>query len=232
MLTDALTYLKHSTDAWKTTLIGGLFVLLSVFIVPMFFVWGYVVRVLERTARGNDEAPTFDDWRELTVDGAKAVAILAAYALVPIVVGGLLFGGLWFAVGTDPGTLGSAAIAVASLLMLALTITVAYVVPAALARFATEGRLRAGFEFDALRPSLATSTYAVGWLLALGIVFAGSLLAGLLGEVPVVGALLGAIVSFYALVAAYYVVGQTWADLHPVSLEEGREEPSSERPAV
>lgn len=232
MLTDALTYLKRSDDVWKTTIIGGLFVLLGVLVLPMFFVWGYVVRVLERTSRGNDEVPTFGDWRALTIDGAKAFAIVAAYALVPLAVGGVLFGSLWFTVGTDPGTLGSVAIALGSLLTFAIMVAVAYTIPAALAHFAVEGRLRAGFEFSALRSSIATSTYAVGWLLALAIVFGGAVLTGLLNEIPVLGALMGAIASFYALVAAYYVIGQTWENLHPVSLEEGREGPSSERPAI
>ncbi|WP_339102642.1 DUF4013 domain-containing protein [Haloterrigena salinisoli] len=232
MLTTAVTYLKNSDDAWKITIIGGLLVLASVLVLPAVLVWGYVVRVLERTSRGEDEAPEFDDWGALTVDGVKAIAILLAYGLLPFVVGGLLFGGVWLAVGSDPGTLGAVALGISSLVTLAAMAAVAYTVPAALARFATEGRLGAGFEFDALRPSLATGTYAVGWLQAVGIVFAGALLSGILAEIAILGAILGAIVSFYALVSAYYVIGQTWERLHPVSLEETRERPSAERPAV
>ncbi|ELZ19177.1 hypothetical protein C477_09264 [Haloterrigena salina JCM 13891] len=232
MITTAVTYLKNSDDVWKTAIIGGLLVLASVLVLPAVLVWGYVVRVLERTSRGDDEAPRFDDWRALTVDGAKAVAILLAYGLLPFVVGALLLGGVWLAVGGDPGTIGTMAFGIASLLTLAAMLAVAYTVPAALARFATEGRLGAGFEFGTLRPSLATGTYAVGWLQAVGIVFAGALLSGLLTEIPILGAVLGAVVSFYALVSAYYVIGRTWERLHSVSLEETREQPSAERPAI
>ncbi|MDQ2049495.1 DUF4013 domain-containing protein [Natronolimnohabitans sp. A-GB9] len=232
MLSDALTYLKDSDDVWTTTIIGGLFVLTSFLVLPLFFVWGYVVRVLERTSQGSVDPPTFGDWRVLTIDGVKTVAILLAYALIPAVVGAFLSGGVLLATGGEPGAVGAAALVASGLLVVALALAVAYTVPGALARFATERRLGAAFEVDALRPSLTTSTYAVGWLQALGIVLVGSIVAGLLGEVPVVGAGLGAIVTFYALVSAYYVIGRTWADLHPVSLEEASDESSTERPVV
>ena len=232
MLTDALTYLKDSDDVLKTTILGGVFVLLSVLIIPVFFVWGYVVRVLERTGSGDDDAPTFDDWGALTVDGAKAALIALAYSLVPLAVGGVLFGSLLVATGGEPGPIGTVAIGLIGLLTVALALAVAYVVPAALANFATEGRLGAAFAFGALRPGLTTGTYAVGWLQAAAIVLVGSLLSGVLTDIAVLGALLGAIVSFYALVSAYSVIGRTWERLHPVSLEERPETPSADRPAI
>ena len=106
MLTNVVTYLKNSDDVWKTTIIGGLLVLASVLVLPAVLVWGYVVRVLERTSRGDDEVPRFNDWGALTADGAKAVAILLADGLIPFVVGGLLFGSVWLAVvGRTPGDL-------------------------------------------------------------------------------------------------------------------------------
>lgn len=232
MLSESLTYLKDSDDALKTSIIGGLCLLFGFLLLPLFLVWGYVVRVLDRTSRGDDEAPGFEDWGDLTVDGAKAVAILLAYSLVPAFLGGVLFGGVWLATGGTPGSIGAIGFVLAGALTLAAFVAAAYVSPAAIANFASDRRLGAGFDVDDLRPVLATGTYATGWLLAFGIVVVGSFVSGILNAVPFVGTVLGAIVAFYALVAAYSVIGHTWGDLHPVSLEGADDEPSSERPAV
>ncbi len=232
MLSESLTYLKDSDDALKTSIIGGLCLLFGFLLIPLFLVWGYVVRVLDRTSHDDDEAPGFEDWGDLTIDGAKAFAILLAYSLVPAVVGAVLFWGVWLATGGAPGTIGAIGFLLAGALTLTAFVAAAYVSPAAIANFATERHLGAGFDVDELRSVLATGTYATGWLLAFGIVVVGSFVSGILNAVPLIGTVLGAIVAFYALVAAYYVIGHTWGDLHPVSLEEGDDGSSSERPAV
>ncbi|THE65160.1 DUF4013 domain-containing protein [Salinadaptatus halalkaliphilus] len=232
MLSDAITYLKHSDDVWKTSILGGLFLLFSFLLIPLFLVWGYVVRVLDRTAHGDEDAPAFDDWGTLAIDGAKASVILFAYSLVVLVVGTVLVGGVLLATGGSPGSVGAAMLVLAGLLTVLAGLVALYAVPAALANFAGERRLSDGVDFEAIRPVLGTGTYAAGWLLALGILFVGSFVAGILAAIPFVGAVLGAILSFYALVSAYYVIGRTWADLHPVSIEDVPDDAVDERPAV
>ncbi|MFC4438787.1 MULTISPECIES: DUF4013 domain-containing protein [Natrialbaceae] len=232
MLTESIEYLKNSDEAWKTSIIGGVLLLFSFLLIPLFLVWGYVVRVLDRTARGDDEAPVFEEWGELTIEGAKAFVILLAYSLVPVVVGGILFGGMWLATGGTPGSIGAAGFVLAGLITLALFVAAAYVSPAALANFAENRRIGAGFDIETLRPVLSTGTYAARWLLAVGIVVVGSFVSGILNAIPFIGTVLGAIVAFYALVAAYYVIGHTWQDLHPVSVDETGGEPSPERSAI
>jgi hypothetical protein len=232
MLSKSLNYLKESDDVWRTSIIGGVLLLFGFLLIPLFLVWGYVVRVLDRTAQGNHEPPVFEEWSELTIDGAKAFAILLAYSLVPVVVGTALVSVIMFATGGSPGSIGAAGLIVAGLLTLALLAASAYVSPAALANFAAERRLRAGFDVDELRPVLSTGTYATRWLLALGIIVAGGIVSGALNAVPLLGTALGAVVAFYALVSAYYVIGHTWADLHPIPIDETDGESSSERPAI
>ncbi|MEY7852015.1 DUF4013 domain-containing protein [Natrarchaeobius sp. A-rgal3] len=232
MLTESITYLRDSDDAWKTAIIGGVFLLFGFLLIPLFLVWGYVVRVLDRTARGDDEAPVFDEWGEMTIEGAKAFVILLAYSLVPIVFGAITVGGGILAVGGDPGALGAAVIAALGLLTFVVAVGAAYVAPAALAQFAAERRIRAGFDLEELRPVLRSGTYATNWLVALGIVIVGSFVSGILGSIPFVGAILGAIVAFYALVAAYYVIGHAWLDLHPISVDGANGESTGDRPAV
>ena len=232
MLSESLTYLKNSDDVWKTIILGGVLLLFGFLLIPLFVVWGYVVQVLRRTARGDDEAPVFENWGELTLDGAKVFVILLAYSLVPAVVGATIVGGVLIASGGDPGSSAAAVAALGGVLTLVLLVAVAYVTPAALANFAEKRRIGAGFAFETLRPVLASGMYAARWLLALGIVLVGSFVGGLFNAVPFIGTVLGAIVAFYALVAAYYVIGHTWAEVHDVAVDERDEELSSERPAV
>ena len=88
--------------------------------------------------------------------------------------------------------------------------------------------MSAGFDFGALRPVLLSGTYATGWLMALGIIVLGGIVASVLGIIPVIGALAGVFVGFYAMVAAYYIIGYTWANLRPV--EAHSERTVNERP--
>lgn len=232
MIQEALGYLRESDDVWKTSIIGGVLLLFGFLLIPLFVAWGYVVEVVDRTARGDDEAPVFEDWGQLTIDGAKAIAIGLVYSFVPIVVGTVLFGGILLGSGETIGSAGGAGLVFSGLLTLGLLLAAAYAFPAALAHFAEKRRLGAGFDLETIRPVLWNRTYATRWLLSAGIILAGSIVTAALNELPMIGLLLGAIVAFYALVAAYYVVGQTWEELHPLPTTERGGELSSDRPAV
>lgn len=232
LVIESIAYLKTSDDAWKTGITGGVLLLFGFPLIPPFLVRGYVVRVLDRTARGDDEPPVFEDWGELTIDGAKAFVILLAYSLVALSIGGVLFSGVSLAAGGTPESIGTTGTVLSGLVAAALLVAAAYGIPAALANFAAEQRLGAGFDLGALRPVLSSGTYATGWLIALGIVVVGSFVSGALDAVPFLGTALGAIVAFYALVAAYHVIGCAWRDLHPLPVDETNGEPSAERPVV
>ncbi|HET7323864.1 MAG TPA: DUF4013 domain-containing protein [Halococcus sp.] len=218
MISESISYLRNSDEVVKTVLIGGLLSILSFLLIPAFIVSGYLVRVLQRTMNENDEAPVFEDWESLLVDGLKAFAITLVYGLVPTIVGFVLVGGgIMAAFSGDAGALiGGVSILFGVLLSLLLGLAAWYVIPAATANFAETGRLGAGFDFDALRPVLLSRTYATGWLMALGVIVLGGIVVSLLNVVPVIGALAGVFVGFYAAVAAYYIIGHTWADLRPV----------------
>ncbi|WP_029601936.1 DUF4013 domain-containing protein [Halococcus hamelinensis] len=232
MISESITYLQNSDEVVKTVLIGGLLSISSVLLVPAFVVSGYLVRVLQRTMNGNDEAPVFEDWERLLVDGLKAFAIAAVYGLVPAIVGFVLVGGgIMAAFSGDAGSLiGGTSIFVGLLLSMVLGLAAWYVIPAATANFAETGRLSDGFDIGTLRPVLLSRTYATGWLLALGVIVLGGLVAGVLNVVPLLGTIVGVFVSFYAAVAAYYIIGHTWADLRTV--ETHHEGTVDERPAA
>lgn len=240
MLQDALEYPRTGDDWTKTVLIGGILSLLGALVVPAILVLGYLVRVLDRTMHGDDQPPEFDDWGELFVDGVKAFAITFAYGLIPAVVAAAVVAGgvLSFSIvggsgagNTAAGGAGVAVVVVGSLLALVLGLLAAYVVPAAVAAFAETDRIEAAFSISDLRPVLTSGTYATAWVLGFAIVLGAGLLAGALNAIPVIGFVIGGFIGFYAVVAAYYIVGHAWGEHRELGSAEVGETPA-EGPAV
>jgi hypothetical protein len=234
MITESIHYLRESDDALRTVVIGGLLVAFSWLLIPLFPVLGYVVRVLRRTSTGDDRPPAFDDWEDLTVTGAKAFVVQLGYGIVPAVLAAVFVGAA--VLGAVSGSEGAAAVggvvaAVGILLAVVLGLVAMYLTPAAIANFAEKGTVRAGFAFGDLRPVWTSSTYAKAWLLGFVVVVAAGVVGGIVGVVPVLGQILTAFVTFYALVAATYIVGHAWGDLRGLDLGDG-DEPPEERPAV
>lgn len=215
MITDALRYPRTSDDWVKTVLIGGLLALLGVLVVPTILVAGYVVRVLRDTMHGDETPPRFDEWGLLARDGLPAAVIALVYGIVPgiTVAATAALAALIAGPGPRSGLLVGGVTFVGGLVALAATLLAAYVVPAALANYAERGSLRHGFAVDDLRPVLTSGTYATAWLAGVAVVVVGGIVGGLLNVVPVLGTIVGAVVSFYALTAAYYIVGNAWGDV-------------------
>jgi hypothetical protein len=239
MIEASLNYLRESDDAVVTLLIGGVLLLASPLLIPAFAVLGYVVRVLRRTADGDDEPPVFDAWGELLVDGLKAFVVAFVYSLLPLgvvaVAAGLSIGTLAVVPGGETAGVGTVVVGlivlVAGLVSLLLSLVGLYVTPAALAAVADSGRVGDGFALGTLWGVISKRAYATGWLTAAVVVLAGSLAVGVLSVVPILGTIAGLFVQFYALVAAAAIVGWTWADVRPVATDSTEPEPA-ERPAV
>lgn len=224
MIREAFEYPRESDDVVRTVLIGGICVLFSVLVIPAMVVIGYILRVVEQTASGDDDPPAFDDWEELLVEGAKGFLITLAYGIVPVVVivATVALAALGGFGGETTAALGGAIFVFGMLVAFVLNIAVAYVIPAALANYAESRTLESGFDFDTLRDVLFEREYAVGWLSALVLVLAGAVISGLLSAIPVIGTVIGAFITFYFVVAAYYVIGQTWEAVRGPERPEGR----------
>lgn len=97
----ALRFFFEDPDWVKKGLIGGLFCLLGLVFVGSFFVAGYLLRLIQRAARGDERPlPEWDDLGGLFGEGARAVGVYLIYMLplmlVPLFVigaGALVFGG-------------------------------------------------------------------------------------------------------------------------------------------
>jgi len=131
----------------------------------VFILAGYFIRVLNRTAGGDEVPPVFDEWGELAVTGLQAVLIGVAYALVPTILGGGVVAiGIGLSGDGSLDGLGVAAVLVGGLLWTLLSFVVAYLLPAAaLVNFARTRSLGAGFAFGTLKPIWLSRSYAVAW---------------------------------------------------------------------
>ncbi|AKU08855.1 DUF4013 domain-containing protein [Haloferax gibbonsii] len=235
MLSESLNYLRNGEDWVKTVLIGGVLGLLSFLIVPTFLVIGYLLRVVRATMKGDEVPPVFDDWGDMAIDGVKGFAIAFVYALVPAIIAGVFgFAGIVGAAagGSDAaGALGGIVALVGLLLAFVLGLLAAYLIPAALSNYAETDRMGAAFDFGTLRPILTSGKYATAWLTAFAVLFASSIVVGVLNVIPLLGFVVGAFVTFYAAVAAYYIIGKTWGELHDIEMMDEGETPG-EQPAV
>ncbi len=225
MLEDGLSYPARG-DWIGRILIGGVLGAFTIFLVPVFFLLGYYVRVLESTIDGVEDPPTFDDWGDLLVKGLVAFVIATVYTLVPTFVFGVLFVvlagilGAGGAIGGDGGAafagLGLLGILGLVALFVPVMLVVAYLVPAALANYARHGSIGAGFDVGALRPILLSADYAIAVLLAIVIGMAGSMVASV-AAATIVGIVLAPFIHFYANVAIHRVIGVAYADVHDIT---------------
>lgn len=232
MIEEAINYPRNSDAAVKTIIVGGLLTLFGFLLVPAFLVLGYYGRVLQSAGADETEPPVFDEWGDLFVDGLKLFIVNAVYLIIPAIVMAVSVGGVVVAAftGSDVAVwsaLGGALLgfSVAGLLFLVAW----YIVPAAMANYVRTDRLGSAFAFGELKPVLLSGDYAVAWLLALGVFLAGAIVIGLLNVIPLVGALVGVFVNFYAGVVAFYLYGNGFAEA--ATPKQDREAPSG-RPVV
>lgn len=209
MLSDALYYPTRSDDALMTILIGGVLTMLSFLVVPVFFVFGYFLRVLDRTVEGVDEPPKFDDWGDLFKNGLLAFVVTLLYYLIPILAFAVL-GGIGMLTGSSDlaAAGGLVALLVSGVLFVALT----YVYPAAITNFARTGSLGDAFAFGDISDVVLSGDYFLAWLLGFVIFVAGFVVVGILSIIPVLGTIVGLFVNFYIQVAAYRVFGTAFRE--------------------
>jgi hypothetical protein len=210
-----VTYPTNADDWIETALIGGALTLFSFLVVPAFLVFGYVLRALRAGIDGVETPPAFDDWGSLLKEGVFAFAIVVVYQLLPLLVLFLTVGGSLAAiitrsdVGVSVGIVGLlGGLALSTLLALAF----GYVTLIGLANYAHVGTFGSAFDPDVIAAVATDGAYAVPWLYGVGILIAANVVAGVLGIVPFVGAVVGAFVLFYAQVAAAWVWGTGFGD--------------------
>jgi uncharacterized membrane protein YjgN (DUF898 family) len=215
MFQEALNYPRNDENWIRTVLIGAVLALLSVFLVPVFALFGYYMRVLRGSMEGDEQPPVFDEWGDLLVDGVKAFVVFLAYMLIPAIIFGVTVGGVIVSAilgNGEPGFGAALGALVGFGLSLVVTALFWYLLPAALANYARTGRIGSGFAFGEIRPALTSQKYAVPWLVAIGVLIAAGIVVSLLNIVPFVGFVLALPVNFYAAVVAFNLYGRGYED--------------------
>lgn len=221
---DIVTYPMGRDDWLKTILIGGVLTFLSILVVPIFLVYGYILRTIRGCLVGETEPPVFDEWGELLVDGLQAAIIGIIYMIVPILVGAIMVGSAMIAVITgDLAALGG--VFLGFMLSMVLSLVFGYFAVVAIVNFAREGRFGAAFEFDVIKTVAFNREYAIAWLVSVAVI----IVAGLAGSIPVLGWILIPFVGFYASVVA----ANLWATGFTQALDStGRQSPVREEEPV
>lgn len=220
MFGEALKFPVSGDSALKNHLIGGVLAIFGFLLFPIFFVQGYLVRVVRVAVEGGDEPPAFDDWGDLFVDGLKLFVVTLGYVIVPTI---LLFVAIFAFVGTaavssgapgevNPGALAGASIVGVLLLLVAmlLFLVVSYLLPAAVANFARHDDIGKAFEFGTVLDAAFSADYFVAILFAilLGLIIG---VVTFILSVIIVGLILVPFISFYSQVATYYLFGRGYA---------------------
>ncbi|MFC6733196.1 MULTISPECIES: DUF4013 domain-containing protein [unclassified Haladaptatus] len=214
MLSEALSYPRNGDNWLKTIAIGGVLTLLSFLIVPIFLVQGYFMRILRSAVRGEAGAPEFDEWMDLLTEGLMSFVIALVYVGIPgiIFTVGMFVLGFGAVAGAQTGSSGlMAGLGIVGLLfglvMFVVLLLAGYVVPAAMANFATKQSFGAGFEFGTVMSIALTSDYLVAWLLAIVVSIVLGTIAGMLTAI-----LVGIFLLFYVQMMVYYLYGRGYAN--------------------
>jgi hypothetical protein len=216
MLEDGLGYPVRG-DWIGRIIIGGVLGFFSFLVLPIFAIQGYLFKVMEGTIAGEDTPPAFTDWGELLVRGIGVTVIGIAYSVLPVLAYGFVafsFLGVGGYVGGDAGGLLAGVGVLSFFLLLPVLLFVYYVIPAAVANYASTGELASGFAFSEILSVVTTGEYLLAVLLPIvvGVVL---VLAAFVLAITVVGVLFIPFLEFYGQVAVFRMFGSAYRSVRP-----------------
>lgn len=213
MLGEAINYPMNRDDWIKQVVIGWVLLILSFLIIPWFIVEGYLIDVLRQSEAGDDQPPAFEDWGSLLVDGLKAFVISFVYLLIPSIVFFVTVGGSLMAMLAGGGAAaGLAGLFGGLAITFVLYLVFGYFLLVGLANFAKNDSLGSAFDFGTVIDVGLSGDYLIGWLMAVVLIFVANIIVGVLNIIPILGLIIGLVVSFYASVAAFNIVGRAFAE--------------------
>lgn len=218
MLEAAIRYPTTGERALERVVVGGVLLLLSVFVLPAFLVYGYLVRSTAAVAAGDEEPPSFDDWTTLLVDGLKAFVVAFVYGVVPVALAVFVpVSAVSVANGADTGRAMAGLGVLAVILLVAVALVVAYVVMAALTTFAVADRLAAAFDLRAVFEFATTGPYLVAIVLAIVVqVLVGAVVLAAVvftfGLALLVLVPLGAFINFWVSLVTVHLFGAAYRE--------------------
>lgn len=214
MLEDGLSYPLRGDSALARIFIGGILGIFAFLIVPGIVLFGYLIRVLEYSARDEDEPPAFENWSGLLADGLKGTVVSIIYGILPFLfllfAGGLTGAGITSNAQSTGGIL--AAVGMLGLLVSFIVFfSLYYLIPAALSNMVLEDRFSAAFAFGALKRPLLSLDYFIAWLLPFVIAFLVNMVSIMIVIFTFgLGALVIPFIQFYFQVTVFYMFGRAF----------------------
>ncbi len=84
-LAELMEVIKKPFQDIKTYVIGLVVMVLSILVLPMFVLQGYLLEVARRSMKGNHSMPEWGNWGKLFMDGLMAYIISGVYIVVAFV---------------------------------------------------------------------------------------------------------------------------------------------------
>jgi hypothetical protein len=185
----AFTFTFEDPDWIKKIAIGGVFTLLASLIIGVFFILGYMVRIVRNVANGAPRPlPEWDDLGGIFNDGLAPLGAYLAYGLGVAVLLSPFFCMMAFAGpmlgNNDGGAAAGAVIAIGAVVFYGCVFLMSFALwvwlPAAFLRVALAGRFGAAFEFGEILAFI--KRHLVNYLLTL----AAMLVAGFLAQFGII----------------------------------------------
>lgn len=217
MLSDGLEYPLEG-EGLKRIGIGGLVSIAGIFILPLFIVLGYLIKVGAESSKGVDKPVEFENWGELFKKGLVGALISLVYSAVPFilyfVMAFLMIGVIGLGSASDSGLIagfGFVALMIFFALWIPIILLISYIVPAALISYGRHDSFGAAFDFAELKTVLLSTDYLVAALMPLLIAFAMNIAFFVL-SITIVGLVLVPFVQFYASVAMFRMFGVAYGE--------------------
>ncbi len=191
-------------------LLGGLFMLASIFIVGIFFVNGYLARLVRNVIEGQQHPlPEWDDLGDFFVEGFRLFAVGLVYTIpIALLVGLLIIPVAIFSNVSHNetlSTLGGLSVSCMWCMIFPIGLALAIWLPAAMLMVVTTGEFSAAFEFSHIARFIRAN--AGNYILAFVVWLVARFAAGLGLFLLCIGVIF---TGFWALVVAAYAFGQVY----------------------
>lgn len=151
MIAQDLKYPLTNDNIVNTLLLGTLMVILTIFIIPIFTLMGYYIKVINHGSR-DLPAPEFKNYFELTLIGVKYAALMVVYVLT--------LGASVIAISAIGAMIHESLYILSLIIAFSLYMLYLYLIPAILYQFAKDYRISDAFNFNKMFAMARSLTYA------------------------------------------------------------------------
>lgn len=205
----AFTYVFEDKEWFKKLGLGGLLFLGGIFIIPLFFPLGYMVETVQNVIEDKRPLlPEWDNWGEKFSKGAVLFAINLIYQLPALLIN-VISTGLQTAANQSQSASTNAAMLIPALILslvrLAYSIFVAFILPIIIIQYARTGKFEAAFRFKEMYEFIKNNLGDYFVVVLIGIV------AGMIGGAGILFCCVGmAFTMFYAYLINANLYGQLY----------------------